>query len=153
MKQPYKMTQLPKLVSSNMKIKDIMNKPAHSIEAKCTLRTAARKMLELGCGFMPVNENGELLGVITDRDITVRATAKGLSSNALIERVMTKKVITVGENEDVYWGGNLMETHKLRRLVVINDKKEITGIVSIGDIASRFDDRDLSGDIMHFVSS
>lgn len=121
-----------------MKIKDIMSKSPSFILADDTLQTAAAKMASLDCGFLPVGENDKLVGTLTDRDIAIRATARGLNpTTAKVRDAMSRGVLYCTENDTVDQIAQNMAENAVRRLVVLNNKKEkrLVGVVAFGDIA------------------
>jgi len=135
-----------------MQLKDIMGKHPEHLSPTATLTEACRRMLEHDYGFLPIEENNRLVGVVTDRDIAVRGIAKGLDSNAQLKQVMTKDVITAHEEDDLLTAAKIMEEKQIRRLVVLNKSDEIAGVVSLGDIATKCDELDLCGEIIRAVS-
>jgi len=119
-----------------MQIKDVMTRAVEVIDPNATLDEAAAKMKELDIGPLPVCDGDRLQGMITDRDITVRATAE--ARNPLLTKVhevMTPDVVYAFEDQDVKDAAELMEEHQIRRLVVLNRDKRLVGIVSLGDLS------------------
>jgi CBS domain-containing protein len=100
-----------------------------------TIREAARMMAELDCGCLPVGEDDRLIGMITDRDIAVRAVAEGKSAKTPIREIMTKNVKYCFEDAEVDEVARNMADIKVRRLPVLNQEKRLVGILSLGDIA------------------
>lgn len=121
-----------------MKIKEIMSTSPQFIPSTATLQEAAQKMSELDCGFLPVGEGDKLVGTITDRDITIRATAKGLAPSTKVQDVMTSKVLYCAENDSAEEIAQNMAENEVRRLVVLTDRKakRLAGIVSLCDIVN-----------------
>ncbi|PZS02151.1 MAG: CBS domain-containing protein [Candidatus Chloroheliales bacterium] len=118
-----------------MKVKEIMTKDVDTISPTTTIADVARDMRDLDVGFMPVVQNGELLGVITDRDITIRVTAEGLNPmQATVDAYYSPNVVTIGPDASVDEAAKLMGEHQIRRLLV-TEGKQIVGVVSIGDVA------------------
>jgi CBS domain-containing protein len=100
-----------------------------------TIREAARLMAELDCGCLPVEENDRLVGMITDRDIAVRAVAEGKSLKTPIREIMTKDVKYCFEDAELDEVAQNMADIKVRRLPVLNQEKRLVGILSLSDIA------------------
>ena len=101
-----------------------------------TIRDVARLMAEIDAGVLPVGENDRLVGMITDRDIALRAVAKGLGPDTLVREVMSKEqVLYCFEDDDVDDVAKNMGDNQVRRLPVVNRDKRLVGIVSIGDLA------------------
>ncbi|CAN5330461.1 CBS domain-containing protein [soil metagenome] len=136
-----------------MKVKDIMSTKPHYISPQTTLQEAAIKMSEWGLGSLPIGENDKLIGMLTDRDITIRGVAKGKNpSTTPVKDVMTMKVLYCYENDDVNKVSDSMCGEKIRRLIVLNDNKRFTGFISLGDIAAKTHDHDLTGHILEIVA-
>jgi CBS domain-containing protein len=100
-----------------------------------SIRDAARMMAELDCGCLPVGENDRLVGMITDRDIAVRAVAEGKSLKTPIREIMTKNVKYCFEDAELDEVAQNMADIKVRRLPVLNQDKRLVGILSLADIA------------------
>jgi len=123
-----------------MFVKDIMTKDVGGLIPESTLKEAAHKMESLGVGFLPVCNGERIVGVITDRDITVRAIAKGKNpGTAWVKDFMTPKVFWCFDNESIDTAAATMKKEKIRRLVVLNRKKVLAGVISLGDIAVHAD--------------
>ena len=119
-------------------VQEIMSTDVRVIEPADTLRKAAQLMLELDVGALPVCLDGKLLGMVTDRDITIRGVAAGLPpERALVSDVMTQDLQFCTEDQDTEDVMRTMGIAQVRRLPVINIDKELVGIVSLGDMALR----------------
>jgi CBS domain-containing protein len=118
-----------------MRIKDVMSPDVRVVRSDQTIREAARMMLEIDAGALPVHDGDRLVGMITDRDIAVRAVAAGKSADTPIRDVMTKEVLYCFDDEDVEHVVQNMGDIQVRRLPVMNRDKRLVGIVSIGDLA------------------
>jgi CBS domain-containing protein len=107
-----------------------------SVTPSDSLQYAARLMDELNVGALPVCEGGELVGIVTDRDITVRATAAGLSPlTTAIDLVMTERVRTCSVEHSVDEALTLMSSVQIRRLAVLDAGQRLVGMLALGDIA------------------
>jgi CBS domain-containing protein len=104
-----------------------------------SIRDAAMLMAELDAGVLPVGENDRLVGMITDRDIAIRAVAQGRGPDAPIREVMTPEVRYCFEDEDVDEVVQNMADIQVRRLPVVNRDKRLVGIISLGDVAQKED--------------
>ena len=114
---------------------------------------AAEQMRVLNVGMLPICDNDRLIGSVTDRDITIRATACGANPNStLVRDVMTKDIVYCYEDEDVEEAADQMEKRQIRRLPVLNRDKRLVGIVSLGDIALRTHREKLAGKVLERVS-
>lgn len=134
-----------------MKIKDIMTREVCLVEPDQTIRDAAKRMADLDIGLLPVGENDRLVGMISDRDIALRAIAAGKGAETKIRDVMTRDVRYCYEDHDVEDVAQNMAEQQLRRLPVLDRGKRLVGIVSLADLAM---DRDagLSGATLRGVS-
>ncbi|HZE91242.1 MAG TPA: CBS domain-containing protein [Rhizobacter sp.] len=119
-------------------IADVMTKGVEVIGPEESLQHAAQLMDELNVGALPVCNGSLLLGIVTDRDITVRATAAGMDPNeACVSDVMSEQVRWCSENDSTDSVMDIMGDTQIRRLPVLNDERELVGIVSLGDLATR----------------
>ena len=104
-----------------------------------TLREAAIKMAECDAGALPVADGDRLVGMITDRDITIRGVAKNLAPTTPVREVMSKELLYCYEDENVEHVADNMGAQQVRRLPVVNRGKRLVGIISLGDIAKGAD--------------
>jgi len=136
-----------------MQVKEVMTRGVECVSPDATLQEAARKMKELDVGPLPICDNDRLAGMITDRDITVRAVAEGKDPRSTrVRDVMTPGVNYVFEDDDVSHAAGLMKEKQIRRLVVLNRDKRMVGIVSLGDLAVESGDEHLAGHTLERVS-
>jgi CBS domain-containing protein len=137
-----------------MQVREIMTAVVECIRPDDSIAKAAQKMKELDVGSMPVcGENNRLLGMVTDRDITIRATAGCCDPRGTcVQDVMTPKVTYVFEDQDVSEAAELMKQEQIRRLVVLSRDKRLAGIVSLGDLAVETRDEELAGETLEAVS-
>ena len=119
-----------------MKIREIMSSDVQCTKPDNTLTEAAGLMRQLDTGAVPVCDHDRLAGMLTDRDIAIRAVADGRDPNATSVRdVMSPGVVYVFEDQSVEDAAHLMEEKQIRRLPVLNRNKRMVGIVSLGDLA------------------
>ena len=117
-------------------IQDVMTRDVQSISPEDSVRRAAQLMDEFNIGSIPVCDGPKLVGMITDRDITVRAVARGMDPNhTRVEEVMTREVLSCSSDAEVEQACELMEQRQVRRLLVTGEDDSPVGIVSLGDIA------------------
>jgi CBS domain-containing protein len=119
----------------DMKVREAMTKEVRVASPSQTIREAAQAMLDIDAGVLPVGENDKLIGMITDRDITVRGVAKGKGPEASVRDVMTSDVKYCFDDQDVEEVTRNMGDLQVRRLPVVNREKRLVGILSLGDIA------------------
>ena len=142
-----------KNISHFMKIKEILTYEPHCISPDATLVEAAEDMKTLDVGILPVCEDGELIGAVTDRDIAIRGVAGGCNpKTTTIREVMSPIVVYCFEDQDVREAAELMEKNRIRRLPILNRQQDVIGIISLGDLAIRTQDTDLASRILTRVS-
>lgn len=118
-----------------MKVREVMTREVAVVHPDSTLQEAADRMRQLNVGPLPVCDNDQLVGMITDRDITVRSTAEGLDPwTAQVREAMTADVVCCCEDDDVAEAARLMEEKHVRRLLVLDRNQRLVGIVSRGDL-------------------
>jgi CBS domain-containing protein len=136
-----------------MLLREIMTRSVEVIRPDATLQDAAERMRSLDVGSLPVCDGERLVGMITDRDITVRATAKGSDpSTTQVRDVMTDEVVYCFEDQNVEEAARLMSERQIRRLVILNRDKRLVGIVAMADLAVDTDDEEMSGEVLEAVS-
>lgn len=118
-----------------MQISEAMSSNVQIMSPDQPIKDAARKMAEIDAGFLPIGENDRLVGIITDRDIAVRAVAAGLPPETPIRQIMTKEVQYCFDEDEIDAVADIMAEIKIRRMPVLNSDKRLVGVVSIGDIA------------------
>ncbi len=119
-------------------INDIMTRTVSTIELDATLQTAAQRMRDLDIGALPVTDEGALVGVVTDRDITIRAVADGVNvRDTLVSDVMTADVQSCRPTDTVEAVLRQMGDAQLRRLAVLDSDHKIVGIVALADLATK----------------
>lgn len=119
-----------------MKVKDAMTYEVHLAGPNQSIREVAQVMAELDVGALPVGDKDRLIGMITDRDIAVRAVATGRGPATKVREVMSNTVKYCFEDEDIdHISQNIAEI-QLHRLPVMNRDKRLVGIVALADIAN-----------------
>lgn len=119
------------------KISDVMTRDVRTVSPKDTVRQAARLMLDLDVGVLPVCEGERLVGMVTDRDITVRSTALGHAPDECpVGEVMTRDPHACGQDERVDEVLRTMADSRVRRVPVVDHLGTLVGIVSLGDLAT-----------------
>lgn len=116
-------------------IRDVMTRDVRVEDPNDTIQHAASRMMELDTGVLPVGENDRLVGMITDRDIAVRAVAKGRGVETKVREVMSPEVKYCYDDEPVTHVAENMAELQVRRLPVVNREKRLVGIVALGDLA------------------
>lgn len=117
-------------------VREVMRQSVHLVPLDTTVIAAARRMRDADVGCLPVGEGDRLIGMITDRDLVVRAIASGKDVNhATVRDVMSVEVLYCFDHQTVGEVAAIMATHQVRRLPVLNRRRKAVGIVSYGDLA------------------
>jgi len=120
-----------------MQVKDIMTETPETVSPGTFIGDVALMMRDHDIGIVPVVKNGELMGVITDRDITIRVTASGLNPfEVTVQDFISPNTVTISPKDDVDKARKLMAENQIRRLLVTEGNK-LVGILSIGDVATK----------------
>lgn len=134
-----------------MKVREVMTKDVAVANPDQGIGDAARTMAECDAGALPVGDNDRLVGVITDRDIAIRAVARRLSPDTPVREVMSKEVLYCYEDEELEQVAKNMGDNQVRRLPVVSREKRLVGIVSFGDV-SRNVERGTAGEAIAEIS-
>ena len=136
-----------------MKVKDMMHKGVECVSPDTAINLIAKKMRDLDVGAIPVAANGKLVGMVTDRDITIRCVVGNETMSSIKAKdVMTSGVIYCRDNEDVEDAVRIMEGKQVRRLPVLNEAMQVVGMVTLGDLSHALP-RDLTGEVAKAVSA
>lgn len=118
-----------------MKLKQIMRSPVVTIPADTCISQVAKEMVRTGYGFLPVMDHGRVVGVVTGKDLATRAAARGLGlDSANVTVIMSFPPLCLPCEDDLYIGLEMMRTHGVRRILILDGQGEVTGIVSLSDI-------------------
>ena len=116
-----------------------------------TLQKAAQMMSDYDFGILPIVDNNQLVGMLSDRDITIRAVAKGFSPNEHnVREIMTHDVQRINQDESVEDAAKMMSELQVRRLPVVDSDEQLVGIVSLGDLA--ISDDKAAGEALESIS-
>jgi CBS domain-containing protein len=118
------------------KISEVMTRDVHIASPNQTIREAANEMAKADIGSLPVGENDRLVGMITDRDIVLRAVANGRDSKTAVREVMTDRIQYCFEDDDIVGVAENMAHLGVRRLPVLNRDKRLVGIVALSNVAN-----------------
>ena len=136
-----------------MQLREVMTRHIEEIRPDANLKEAAEKMRSMDIGALPVCENDRLVGMLTDRDIAIRAVAEGRDPmRTCVRDAMSAGTVFCYEDDDVSEAARIMEQKQIRRLPVFNRQGRAVGIVSLGDLATRIGNDHLSGDVLEQVS-
>ena len=134
-----------------MNIREVMTPNPQCVAPGDTIQNAARIMRDCDTGAVPVVDNGRPIGIITDRDIVVRAVADGGQLNRPISEIVTGDVVCASPDMSTHEAANLMSEHQVRRLPVVENNR-IVGIVSLGDLAVKEAKDKRVGDTLEHIS-
>ena len=134
-----------------MKVRDIMTRDVRVASPSDNLKRAAQIMEEHDFGMLPVGDEGRLVGMLSDRDITIRAVARGVSPDTgKVRDIMSAEVKYVYDDDSVEDAARSMSDLQVRRLPVLDRDKRLVGIVSLGDLA--INQPKPAGDALHEIS-
>lgn len=125
-----------------MQVSELMSREPVTVSPDQTIGDAASLMARSNFGFLPVGENDQLIGMITDRDIALRGAGAGKGPETPIREAMTQDVCYCFEDEEVESVARNLGGQKIRRIPVVSRDKRLVGVVSLGDIAVRGNDHD-----------
>jgi CBS domain-containing protein len=134
-----------------MNIRDVMTPNPRTVSPQDSIQNAARIMRDEDTGVVPVVDNGKPVGVITDRDIVVRAIAEGGQLNRRVRDFATNELVAATPDMSTREATELMSAHQVRRLPVVENNR-LVGIVSIGDIAVKEGRDSRVGDALQHIS-
>lgn len=130
---------------SRLRCRDIMTKSVQTATADTTLKEVAAMMRDGDMGSVPIVDDGKLVGIVTDRDIVVRALAEGKDGGANVSEAMTTELFTAGADDYVFEAVRLMGDKQVRRLPIVDTDQKLVGIIALADVALETeDDRDLA---------
>ena len=137
----------------DMQIREIMTHEIVTISPAASAADAARLMREADVGILPVVDGDKVAGVVTDRDLVVRVMAAGLDKTCTpVRDVMTAEVVYCFEDEDVQAAVYSIEARQVRRVLVLDRKQKLVGVLSLGDIAVDTGNKFVAGDALKKVS-
>lgn len=136
-----------------MKVRDLMHRGVEIMAPETPVTKLAKKMREKDIGAIPVGNNGQLVGMVTDRDITVRAVANGKDISQLTAQdVMTKGVVCCRDTDKVRDVLHIMEEKQIRRVPVTDEQERVIGMVSLGDISKSIPGK-VAGEVLQAVAA
>lgn len=134
-----------------MLVQKIMTPKVESVSPELSVQETARKMREMNLGSMPVLENGELIGMITDRDICCRVVGEGREpASTQVREIMSTDVSYCFNDQNASDAAQLMEDKHIRRLAVLNRDKTMAGFLSVDDLARH--SHELAGEVLDAMS-
>lgn len=136
-----------------MRVSEAMTREVRICTPGQPIREVARTMAAIDVGALPVGENDRLIGMITDRDIAVRAVAQGKGPDTPVREIMSEHVEYCFDDEELDRVAQGMADVRVRRLPVVNREKRLVGILSLGDVARRGNQREVVADVVAGVST
>jgi CBS domain-containing protein len=136
-----------------MKVSDVMSRQVECTRPEASDEEAAARMKALDVGSLPVCDNDRIVGIVTDRDIVVRAIAEGQNPKTTTVRdTMTRRPVFCYDDQDLEEASKIMKQKQIRRLMVLNRNKRLVGMLSLGDLAVISGNDRLSGDTLEQIS-
>ena len=147
------MTDSGRTADSRMKCGEIMTRNVRTATSSMPMRDVAQAMLEGDMGSIPVVDDGKLIGIVTDRDIVVRAIANGKGPETPVGEVMTTQLFTVKPDDYLFEAIRLMGDKQVRRIPVVNEDGSLAGIISMADVALETEDEREIAETLEEISS
>ena len=119
-----------------MLVREAMTRDVHTVSPEQSIQEAARLMLQIDAGALPVGENDKLVGMVTDRDIAVRGVAGGKPPTAAVREIMSRDIRYCFDDEDINHVSRNMGDQQVRRLPVVDRNKRLVGILALADLAT-----------------
>ncbi|HEG42564.1 MAG TPA: CBS domain-containing protein [Phycisphaerales bacterium] len=136
-----------------MLVKEIMTSGIETVDSSATYAEAARKMRALDVGSLPVQEESNIVGIVTRRDIVFRGIAQGLDPKVtFVNEIMTSELACCSENESIDEAAHIMERRHIHRLVVLNGENQPVGMLSLSDLAVKARNEHLSWEVLEQLS-
>lgn len=129
------------IISDYTKVKDIMSKNLIICSSDINVINISNIMKKYNIGFIPIEKNKKIIGVITDRDIVINIISNKVNNNSSIESYVNSNIIHIEENSSIDECLNIMKENKVKRLIIVN-KEKIVGVISLSDILNCYDDLD-----------
>lgn len=135
-----------------MQVQDVMTPNFHAIQQSASIAEAATVMRDAELGFLPVIDENQVIGTLTDRDITVRGLAAGLPPETAVSEVMSPGVDFQYADADLQSAAQLMQERQVRRLMVLDHSNRCVGVLSLGDVSVGSGDPALGGTALEGIS-
>ena len=139
--------------NARRRCREIMTSNVTTANRAMTLQAVAVLMRDGDCGVMPIVEDGKLVGIVTDRDIVVRAIAEGKNAETPIREAMTTEIFSVKPDDFVFEAIRLMGDKQVRRVPIVNEQNELVGIIAMADVALETEDEREIAETLEEISS
>jgi len=147
------MTEAESTAISRLRASEIMTKSVRTATREMSLREVAAMMRDGDMGAVPVVDDGKLIGIVTDRDIVVRAVAESKIAETPIGEVMTTELFTVAPDDFVFEAIRLMGDKQVRRIPVVSGDGSLAGIIAMADVALEMEDEKEIAETLEEISS
>ncbi len=147
------MTEAESTAISRLRASEIMTKSVRTATREMPLREVAAMMRDGDMGAVPVVDDGKLIGIVTDRDIVVRAVAESKTADTPIGEVMTNELFTVAPDDFVFEAIRLMGDKQVRRIPVVSEDGSLAGIIAMADVALEMEDEQEIASTLEEISS
>ena len=147
------MTEAERSAISRLRCSEIMTKNVRTAAGSATLRDVAVMMREGDMGAVPIVDEGRLVGIVTDRDIVVRAVSEGKTPDTAVSEAMTAELFTVSLDDFVFEAVRLMGDKQVRRMPVVNADGSLAGIIAMADVALEMEDEQEIAQTLEEISS
>ena len=147
------MTQDEAAAISRQKCSEIMTKSVRTAGRNMSIRDVAAMMRDGDMGSVPVVEDGQLVGIVTDRDIVVRALAAGKDAATPVSEAMTTEIFSVKPDDYVFEAVRMMGDRQVRRIPVVSDDGRLAGIIAMADVALETEDQREIAETLEEISS
>ena len=136
-----------------MKVSEIMSRNVECISGDTSIKDAAETMRSVDVGFLPVCEGDHVIGILTDRDITIRHVADGQNPYRVkVREIMTPDALYCFEDQDIEEVGRFMQEHEVRRVLIFDRARQLVGVVSLGDISKASGEQTLAGETLKEIA-
>jgi CBS domain-containing protein len=140
-------------VQSRQKCREIMTKNLRTATRETSLREVAAMMRDGDMGAVPIVDGERLVGIVTDRDIVVRALCEGKGPDSPVSEAMTTELFSVKPDDFIFEAVRLMGERQVRRVPVVNDDGSLAGIIAMADVALEMEDQQEIAETMEEISS
>ena len=147
------MTEAESAAIQRMRVSEIMTKNVRTAAPSTSLREVSAIMRDGDFGAVPIVDGGKLIGIVTDRDIVIRAVSKGKSADSPVSETMTTELFTVTPDDFVFEAVRLMGDKQVRRMPVINNDGSLAGIIAMADVALEMEDEREIAETLEEISS
>jgi CBS domain-containing protein len=135
-----------------MKVSEIVNSPAHFISTSAMVSEAAQRMKKYNVGILPVLDYDGVVGVLTDRDVVIRAVAEGKDPQMTpLKDFISIGIFTCAEDSDIQTAAQIMKNKQVRRLLVLGDDNSVVGVLSLSDLAQKTNDKHLVYEVINAI--